>query len=251
MGGGGGEGGGALSKRDILVRAGASLAAGVALCSVFSEPLVDSLTNLSRASGVPAFAVGFVLTPLASNSSEFVSSLKFAARKRITNMSLTLSQSGWRRARHVRIGGAEGGAHPYTPPLPPPSQTCTSHNTAHTHTCAVYGAVTLNNTLVLGIFLWVGAPSPPTHTRAPRSRLPAACAQRARPAPAPARARRARPPAFWCPSHSTHAAWPPAGDPRARAAVGVQQRGDCHRGSEPAHGRAGLEPHDVPGAARA
>ena len=64
-----------------------------------------------RASGAPAFAVGFVLTPLASNSSEFVSSLKFAARKRISNMSLTLAQ--------------------------------------------VYGAATLNNTLVLGLFLYV------------------------------------------------------------------------------------------------
>lgn len=32
---------------------------------------------------------------LASNSSEFVSSLTFAARKRRKNMSLTLSQVGW------------------------------------------------------------------------------------------------------------------------------------------------------------
>jgi hypothetical protein len=38
--------------------------------------------------------VGFVLTPLASNSSEFVSSLRFAARKRKKNMSLTFSQVG-------------------------------------------------------------------------------------------------------------------------------------------------------------
>jgi hypothetical protein len=86
-----------------------------------------------RATGIPAFVVGFVLTPvsgcqawglhrgaaeglrltagaqqfthlcvcvppfvlqLASNSSEFVSSLTFAARKRRKNMSLTLSQVG-------------------------------------------------------------------------------------------------------------------------------------------------------------
>lgn len=44
-GGGGGE---ALSRQQILVRAGALLAGGVALCAVFSDPLVESLTNLSR-----------------------------------------------------------------------------------------------------------------------------------------------------------------------------------------------------------
>ena len=108
----GGEGGGeALSRTGILVRAGAMLAGGVALCAAFSDPLVEALARLSKETGVPAFAVGFVLTPLASNSSEFVSSLKFAARKRVANMSLTVAQ--------------------------------------------VWGAVTMNNTLVLGLFLWI------------------------------------------------------------------------------------------------
>ncbi|GBF88403.1 hypothetical protein Rsub_01115 [Raphidocelis subcapitata] len=106
-----GQGGVALPRSQLLLRAGAMLAGGVALCAVFSDPLVESLTNLSRASGIAPFFVGFVLTPLASNSSEFVSSLRFAARKRITNMSLTLAQ--------------------------------------------LYGAATLNNTLCLGLFLYV------------------------------------------------------------------------------------------------
>ncbi|WIA37902.1 hypothetical protein OEZ86_001279 [Tetradesmus obliquus] len=100
-----------LSRKDILVRAVAQMGAGIALCAVFSDPLVDALTHLSRASGIAPFIVGFVLTPLASNSSELVSSLTFAARKKRKNMSLTLSQ--------------------------------------------VYGAVTMNNTLVLGLFLVV------------------------------------------------------------------------------------------------
>jgi hypothetical protein len=50
-----------------------------------------------RATGIAPFVVGFVLTPLASNSSEFVSSLTFAARKKRKNMSLTLSQVGGAR----------------------------------------------------------------------------------------------------------------------------------------------------------
>ncbi|KAF8069707.1 NCL2 [Scenedesmus sp. PABB004] len=107
---GGGEGA-PLSSRDILLRSVVQMGAGIALCAVFSDPLVDALSNLSRASGVPPFFVGFVLTPLASNSSELVSSLAFAARKRRRTLSLTLSQ--------------------------------------------VYGAVTINNTMCLGLFLVV------------------------------------------------------------------------------------------------
>lgn len=45
-----------------------------------------------QASGIPAFFVGFVLTPLASNASELLSSLKFAGRKQQRNASLTFAQ---------------------------------------------------------------------------------------------------------------------------------------------------------------
>ncbi len=45
-----------------------------------------------QASGIPPFFVAFVLTPLASNASELLSSLKFAARKRRRNASLTFAQ---------------------------------------------------------------------------------------------------------------------------------------------------------------
>ncbi len=48
------------------------LAGGVALCAVFSDPLVDALSNLSEATGVPPFFVAFILTPLGSNASELV-----------------------------------------------------------------------------------------------------------------------------------------------------------------------------------
>ncbi|KAK9842030.1 hypothetical protein WJX81_004927 [Elliptochloris bilobata] len=99
------------SDSALVLRAAAKLLAGVALCAVFSDPLVGALGRLSDATGVPPFFVGFVLTPLASNASELVSSLRFAARKRPRAISLTLSQ--------------------------------------------IYGAVTMNNTLCLGVFLLV------------------------------------------------------------------------------------------------
>lgn len=40
--------GGPLSTKDILVRAVAKMGAGIALCAVFSDPLVEALTNLSK-----------------------------------------------------------------------------------------------------------------------------------------------------------------------------------------------------------
>jgi hypothetical protein len=44
----GGPGGQPLSARDILMRAVAKMGAGIALCAVFSDPLVEALTHLSR-----------------------------------------------------------------------------------------------------------------------------------------------------------------------------------------------------------
>eukprot|EP00873_Tetraselmis_striata_P007709 jgi/Tetstr1/427973/TSEL_018047.t1 len=84
---------------------------GTALCGFFADPMVEAVKNFSTASGIPSFFVAFVVTPLASNSSELVSSLQFASKKRSKNISLTFSQ--------------------------------------------VYGAVTMNNTLCLGVFLLV------------------------------------------------------------------------------------------------
>lgn len=65
--------------------------------------------NFSEAVGVDPFLVAFIITPLASNSSEVVSSLLFAGKKRKSSISLCYSQ--------------------------------------------IYGAITMNNTLCLGIFL--------------------------------------------------------------------------------------------------
>ncbi|GBG82507.1 hypothetical protein CBR_g34884 [Chara braunii] len=84
---------------------------GAGLAAVFADPVVSSISGFSKSSGIPAFFVAFVVTPLGSNSSELVSSLIFAMKKKKRCMSLTLSQ--------------------------------------------VYGAISMNNTLCLGIFLTV------------------------------------------------------------------------------------------------
>lgn len=98
-----------LSKKQVILYAICYLIAGAAVAAVFADPLVDAIGGFSKASGISPFFISFIATPLATNSSEAISSLIFARRKRKKNISLTYSQ--------------------------------------------IYGAVTMNNTMCLGIFL--------------------------------------------------------------------------------------------------
>ncbi len=67
------------------------LLVGIAVCAIFSDPLVDALAVFSKASGIPPFFVAFVLTPLGSSAGELISSLRFASKRRQKNISLTFS----------------------------------------------------------------------------------------------------------------------------------------------------------------
>lgn len=65
---------------------------GTAVVTVFSDPMVDSISAFSQYSGFPAFYVSFIVTPFASNASELISSLMFAMKKRKVNSSITYAQ---------------------------------------------------------------------------------------------------------------------------------------------------------------
>jgi Ca2+/Na+ antiporter len=97
------------SKNEIIASAVGYLILGAAVAAVFADPLVDAIGGFSKASGISPFFISFIATPLATNSSEAISSLIFAKRKRKKTISMTYSQ--------------------------------------------IYGAVTMNNTMCLGIFL--------------------------------------------------------------------------------------------------
>ncbi|CAM6015043.1 unnamed protein product [Sphagnum balticum] len=97
------------TRTQIITRAVLYLIAGAAIAAIFSDPLVDAIGGFSKASGIPPFFIAFIATPLATNSSEAISSILFARGKRKRNISMTYSQ--------------------------------------------IYGAVTMNNTLCLSIFL--------------------------------------------------------------------------------------------------
>ncbi|XVE86381.1 hypothetical protein DITRI_Ditri18aG0030400 [Diplodiscus trichospermus] len=64
---------------------------GTIVAAIFADPLVDAVDDFSTASSIPSFFVSFVILPIACTS-EAVSALNFARRKKLTTASLTYSQ---------------------------------------------------------------------------------------------------------------------------------------------------------------
>ncbi|KAK9285103.1 hypothetical protein L1049_024288 [Liquidambar formosana] len=72
-------------------KAGLMLLMGTAIAAAFADPLVDAVDDFSTATSIPSFFVSFVVLPFAS-SSEVVSALIFASRKKLRTASLTFSE---------------------------------------------------------------------------------------------------------------------------------------------------------------
>lgn len=75
-----------IKKRACLL-----MGTGTALVLVFSDPMVDVMSNVGERLGIPAFYIAFVLAPLASNASELIASLNYAGKK--TGKTITVSLS--------------------------------------------------------------------------------------------------------------------------------------------------------------
>ena len=80
-----------LTDRQLIVKACVLLAAGTGLVVVFSDPMVDVISNFGKTIKVSAFYISFVVTPLASNASEVISALIFAKKRTNRAISLTVS----------------------------------------------------------------------------------------------------------------------------------------------------------------
>jgi Ca2+/Na+ antiporter len=78
-------------QRAIKLRAFKMLALGTVLVVYFSDPMVDVMQEIANRAHLPAFYVSFVLAPVASNSSEVVASMFYAAKK--TRKTMTVSMS--------------------------------------------------------------------------------------------------------------------------------------------------------------
>ncbi|XP_051152179.1 sodium/calcium exchanger NCL-like [Andrographis paniculata] len=80
------------NPRWISTKAGLLLLLGTAIAAAFADPLVDAVDNFSSATNTPTFFISFIVLPLATNSSEAVSAIIFASRKKIRSASLTFSE---------------------------------------------------------------------------------------------------------------------------------------------------------------
>lgn len=76
----------------VWFQAVSHLLLGTAIAAAFADPLIDAVENFSNATSIPSFFVSFIAMPLATNSSEAVSAIIFAHRKKETTASLTFSE---------------------------------------------------------------------------------------------------------------------------------------------------------------
>merc|ERR1719205_277649 len=58
---------------------------------IFSDPMVDVLSEWGVRTGIPAFYISFVLAPLASNASELLSAYTYAVKKSSKSITTALS----------------------------------------------------------------------------------------------------------------------------------------------------------------
>ncbi|CAE7511157.1 NCL2 [Symbiodinium microadriaticum] len=78
-------------QRRLKMRALYFLALGTGLVLLFSDPMVDVLSEIGERTGVGSFSVSFVLAPLASNASELVASYKYALKKSRSSIAISLA----------------------------------------------------------------------------------------------------------------------------------------------------------------
>ena len=76
----------AIKKRAFLM-----LFAGTTLVLLFSDPMVEVLSEVADRIGIPAFYVSFILAPLASNASEVIASQYYAAKKTRKTITVALT----------------------------------------------------------------------------------------------------------------------------------------------------------------
>ncbi|KAL8129787.1 hypothetical protein V2J09_018942 [Rumex salicifolius] len=80
------------NPKKIVIKAVLMLLFGTVIAAMFADPLVDAVDNFSDATSIPSFFISFIFLPLATNSSEAVSAIIFASRKKRKTASLTFSE---------------------------------------------------------------------------------------------------------------------------------------------------------------
>ncbi|KAI3803512.1 hypothetical protein L1987_31666 [Smallanthus sonchifolius] len=90
--GGDDEENGVDDPRRTTAKAVLLLLLGTLIAALFADPLVGAVDGFSTATSIPSFFISFIFLPLATNSSEAVSAIIFASRKKQRSASLTFSE---------------------------------------------------------------------------------------------------------------------------------------------------------------
>jgi Ca2+/Na+ antiporter len=78
-------------RRRIILRSLRLMFTGTALVLLFSDPMVDVLSEVGEVLHISPFYVSFVLAPLASNASEFIASYAYAQKKSRKTITISLT----------------------------------------------------------------------------------------------------------------------------------------------------------------
>jgi len=81
----------AEQQRRIKSRAFQKMALGTLLVIVFSDPMVDLLSEMGKRLSISPFYISFVLAPIASNSSELVASFHYGRKRTLKSITTSLS----------------------------------------------------------------------------------------------------------------------------------------------------------------
>lgn len=81
----------AEQQKAIKKRAFSMLLVGTTLVVLFSDPMVDVISEIATRTNISAFYVSFTLVPLASNASEIIASQFYARKKTSKSISVSLS----------------------------------------------------------------------------------------------------------------------------------------------------------------
>jgi len=75
----------------IKMKAAKLMAIGLSLILVFSDPMVDVMSNMGDRLTIPPFYIAFTLAPLASNASELLASIGYAGKKSKKTITVALA----------------------------------------------------------------------------------------------------------------------------------------------------------------
>lgn len=78
-------------QRAIIRRAFSMLIIGTAIVLIFSDPMVEVLSEIAARANVPPFYVSFILAPVAANASEVIASQYYAAKKTRKTITVALT----------------------------------------------------------------------------------------------------------------------------------------------------------------